>query len=162
MNTPAGFWVTIVLVTAVAPVGERADLAVVTRGPVGLKLTAAMGTLAPGTLAWAGCWVWMRRMLGARRVTGVTPLRMGVLGRAGVGWARIGRPAGTTVTLLEGIMVRLAPGLTLLLTELAPLPTIGLLVVTRVGLWLLGTEGILEMLTSVSSLSLSLFSPHLI
>ena len=29
--------------TAVAPVGDNVGLAVVTRGPVGLKLTAAMG-----------------------------------------------------------------------------------------------------------------------
>ena len=47
--------------------------------------------------------------------------------------------AGTTVTLLEGIIVMVAPGLTLL-TELPA----GLLVVTRVGLWLVGTEGILK------------------
>ena len=52
LNTPAGFWVTIVLVTEVwtrvaAPaVGERLGLAVVTRGPLGLKLTAAMAGVA--------------------------------------------------------------------------------------------------------------------
>ena len=163
LKTPAGFCVTMVLVTAVDPVGERAGLAVVTRGPVGLKLTAAMGTrAAPCTLDCAGCWlVCIRRMLGARSVTGVTPLRMGVAGLLGAGWARMGREvrlAGTTVTLLEGIMVRL--GLTLLLTvlltgrmaELAPPPTTGLLVVTKVGLWLVGTVGILKIFPSLHSL----------
>ena len=184
MNTPAGFWVTMVLV-APGPVGERAGLAVVTSGPLGLKLTAAIGTcLAPPatagtgpalvTLVWAGWLVairWTepgeaRRMLGALRVTGVTPLSMGALGRLGAGWARMGREerlaAGTTVTLLEGIIVIVAPGLTLL-TELPPLPT-GLLVVTRVGLWLVGTEGILKIFHNQSislSLSLKIF-PHLI
>ena len=177
LNTPAGFCVTMVLV-APGPVGERAGLAVVTSGPLGLKLTAAIGTcLAPPatagagpallTLVWAGWLVairWTepgeaRRMLGALSVTGVTPLSMGALGRLGAGWARMGREerlaAGTTVTLLEGIIVIVAPGLTLL-TELPPLPT-GLLVVTRVGLWLVGTEGILKIFQSISqSVSLSL------
>ena len=63
----------------------------------------------------------------------------------------MGREA-TTVTLLEGIMVRLArppPGLTLLLTVLAPPPITGLLVVTKVGLWLVGTDGILEILDEI-------------
>ena len=41
-------------------------------------------------------------MFGARSVTGVTPLSMGVFGR-------VVRLPGTTVTLLEGIMVRLPP-----------------------------------------------------
>ena len=174
LNTPAGFCVTMVLV-APDPVGERAGLAVVTSGPVGLKLTAAIGTRAgPGTVGtvpalvtfvWAGWLVairWTepgeaRRMLGALSVTGVTPLSMGVVGREGAGWARMGREerlaAGTTVTLLEGIIVMVAPGLTLL-TEPPPLPT-GLLVVTRVGLWLVGTEGILKIFHNHLSLSLS-------
>ena len=53
LNTPAGFCVTMVLV-APDPVGERAGLAVVTSGPVGLKLTAAIGTRAgPGTVGTA-------------------------------------------------------------------------------------------------------------
>ena len=43
LNTPAGFWMTIVLVTEGAG-GDNVGLAVVTRGPLGLKLTAAMGT----------------------------------------------------------------------------------------------------------------------
>ena len=160
LNTPAGFWVTMVLV---APVGETAGLAVVTRGPLGLKLTTALGTRGPPgpapalvTLVWAGWLVAMRwtepgearRMLGALSVTGVTPLSMGVLGRLGEGWARMGRverlAAGTTVTLLEGIIVMVAPGLTLL-------------VVTRLGLWLVGTEGILKIFPP-QSLSLSLSS----
>ena len=42
LNTPAGFWVTMVLVTEGAG-GDNVGLAVVTRGPLGLKLTAAMG-----------------------------------------------------------------------------------------------------------------------
>ena len=75
LNTPAGFWVTIVLVTAVDPVGERAGLVVVTRGPVGLKLNA-LGPVWPG---------WISRMLGALRVTGVTPRSIGVTGRPGEG-----------------------------------------------------------------------------
>jgi len=60
LNTPAGFWVTMVLVTELwtrltvpEAVGERLGRAVVTRGPLGLKLTAAMAgateTLAPAT-----------------------------------------------------------------------------------------------------------------
>ena len=60
MNTPAGFWVTMVLVTELwtrltfpEAVGERLGRAVVTRGPLGLKLTAAIAgateTLAPAT-----------------------------------------------------------------------------------------------------------------
>ena len=56
LNTPAGFWVTMVLVTelctrltAPGAVGERLGLAVVTRGPLGLKLTAAIVTRAPAT-----------------------------------------------------------------------------------------------------------------
>ena len=65
--------------------------------------------------------------------------------------------AGTTVTLLEGIIVMVAPGLTLL-TEPPPLPT-GLLVVTRVGLWLVGTDGILKIFHNHSlSLSPNIFS----
>ena len=175
LNTPAGFCVTIVLVAPLDPVGETVGLAVVTRGPLGLKLTAAMGTRGPPgrapalvTLVWAG-WVvairWTepgeaRRMFGALSVTGVTPLSMGVLGRLGEGWARMGRverlAAGTTVTLLEGIIVMVAPGLTLLTEPPPPLPT-GLLVVTRVGLWLVGTDGILKIFHNQSqSLPLSL------
>ena len=103
MNTPAGFWVTIVLVAPLDPVGETVGLAVVTRGPLGLKLTAAIGTRGPPgpgpalvTLVWAGWEVAIRwtepgeakRMLGALNVTawpGVTPLSMGVLGLLGAG-----------------------------------------------------------------------------
>ena len=42
MKTPAGFWVTMVLVTEGAG-GDNVGRAVVTRGPLGLKLTAAIG-----------------------------------------------------------------------------------------------------------------------
>ena len=92
-----------VLVAPLDPVGDRPDLAVVTSGPLGLKLTAAMVTRGPPgpgpalvTLVWAG-WLeairWTepgeaRRMLGALSVTawpGVTPLSMGVLGLLGAG-----------------------------------------------------------------------------
>ena len=66
--------------------------------------------------------------------------------------------AGTTVTLLEGIIVMVAPGLTLLTELPPPLPT-ALLVVTRVGLWLVGTEGILKIIHNHLSLLLDLSSP---
>ena len=51
LKTPAGFWVTMVLVTAVppAPVGDRMGLAEVTRGPVGRKLTAAIAGVLVAT-----------------------------------------------------------------------------------------------------------------
>ena len=43
LMTPAWFWVTIVLVTDDGAGVDNVGLAVVTRGPLGLKLTAAMG-----------------------------------------------------------------------------------------------------------------------